>query len=141
MFQGILDGFRYLAVNSVLLLKIILLFLIFSCGEDKEPDSVSDKSEYERGRRLYMSNGCPVCHGNEGRGDGRIAGSLHPPPLDFRDLMSYKKGAELEQLAKTIGVGITGSSMPGFSHLTATDRLEIAKFILYLQKIPDLSSQ
>ena len=128
-------------VNSVPLLKIILLFLVFSCGEDKEPNSVSNNSGYERGRRLYMSNGCPVCHGNEGRGDGRIAGSLHPPPLDFRDLMSYKKGAELEQLAKTIEVGITGSSMPGFSHLTATDRLEIAKFILYLQKIPDLSSQ
>ena len=49
----------------------------------------------------------------------------------------YKKGAELEQIAQTIEVGITGSSMPGFAHLTENDRIDIAKFILSLKQIPD----
>ena len=124
-------------LNVAILLKIIGLFFVLSCEEAKEPDLVSNKFDYERGRRLYMSNGCPVCHGNEGRGDGRIASSLNPPPLDFRDLASYKNGAELEQIAKTIEVGITGSSMPGFAHLTENDRIDIAKFILSLKQIPD----
>ena len=121
-------------LNVAILLKIIGLFFVLSCEEDMEPDLVSNKFDYERGRRLYMSNGCPVCHGNEGRGDGRIASSLQPPPLDFRDLTSYKKGAGLEQVARTVGIGISGSNMPGFSHLTDEDRLDIAKFVLYLQK-------
>jgi high-affinity iron transporter len=83
-----------------------------------------------------MSNGCAVCHGDHGRGDGRIASTLKPPPRDFRDLTHYKKGHEVEQIAETIGKGIAGTSMPGFSHLTVKDRRSMARYIAYLQQQP-----
>lgn len=36
-----------------------------------------------RGSALYFSKGCPVCHGENGRGDGPEKAQLRFPPADF----------------------------------------------------------
>lgn len=107
-------------------------------GEGKEDaeQPIAVAADDKRGRQLYMSNGCAVCHGDHGRGDGRIAATLKPPPRDFRDLTHYKKGPEVEAMAETIGKGIAGTSMPGFSHLSIEDRRSMARHIAYLQQQP-----
>ena len=111
-----------------------------ACGQNDRAEQVEQTTamavDDRRGHQLYMSNGCAVCHGDQGRGDGRIAATLKPPPRDFRDVAHYKKGPDIEQMAETIGKGIAGTSMPGFSHLTTKDRLSMARHIAYLQQQP-----
>ena len=123
-------------------LGVCALWLAFAwaCGPDETGEKAEEArpiaAEDKRGHQLYMSNGCAVCHGDHGRGDGRIAATLKPPPRDFRDLAHYKKGHEVEQMAETIGKGIAGTSMPGFSHLSVEDRRSMARHIAYLQQQP-----
>lgn len=122
----------------------VFLCLIAGCGEDSgEGDdgsrakSVGKVELIEKGRELFERNGCLLCHGEEGRGDGRIARTLKPPPRNFGDLAAYKQGAGVEEMMKTIKSGIAGgSTMPAYPHLSAEDRKLIATFIQYLQEQP-----
>jgi mono/diheme cytochrome c family protein len=82
---------------------------------------------------LYLRNGCAVCHGDDGRGDGGLGATLKPPPRDFREVQSYKKGRDIESIAETISKGLAGTSMPAYAHISAADRMSIARFIAYLQ--------
>jgi mono/diheme cytochrome c family protein len=89
-----------------------------------------------RGRELFGRNGCAVCHGEEGRGDGSIAQTLRPRPRNFRDLGAYKQGVGVDQIARTIETGIPGSSMPAYAHLSAAERRSIALFVQETQAQP-----
>lgn len=88
------------------------------------------------GKRLFGRNGCQVCHGEEGRADGRMAPALRPPPRDFRDLSGYKQGNSVLEIARSIREGIsTGrGGMPAYAHLTAQEREMIARYIASLQE-------
>lgn len=100
------------------------------------------------GRALYAENGCASCHGAEGHGDGTVAPTLDPRPRDFRDVAAFKRGFEVEAIARTLATGIlveaapaTGASgapqhhqqgMPKFDHLTETERQSLALYIMSL---------
>ena len=86
----------------------VFLCLIAGCGEDSgEGDdgsrakSVGKAELIEKGRELFERNGCPICHGEEGKGNGKIANTLRPPPRNFGDLAAYKQGAGVEEMVKT----------------------------------------
>ncbi len=112
---------------------VLCLVLVVACsGTTKDETAAS----MEKGRALYLRNGCAVCHGDVGRGDGRLAATLKPAPRDFREVDAYKNGADSSEIAATIGKGLAGTSMPAFAHLSAADRLEIARYIVGLQKNP-----
>lgn len=83
----------------------------------------------EQGKALFIRNGCAVCHGPDGRGDGQIAATLKPPPRDFRDPAAYKNGSSKAAIARTIQKGMPGTSMPGYGHLSAEKREQIAAYI------------
>ena len=139
---------RILSENMVRLLGCLVcgvfLCLIAGCGEDSgEGDdgsrakSVGKAELIEKGRELFERNGCPLCHGEEGKGNGKIANTLRPPPRNFGDLAAYKQGAGVEEMVKTIKNGIAGgSTMPAYPHLSEEDRRLIATFIQYLQEQP-----
>lgn len=121
------------SVYAAMAKGVCCLALFVACSgstQDENADST------EKGRELYLRNGCAVCHGDEGRGDGRLAATLKPPPRDFKEATAYKKGATVAAIAQTIGKGLAGTSMPAFAHLSAADRLEIARYIAGLQKSP-----
>jgi mono/diheme cytochrome c family protein len=100
------------------------------------------------GRMLYAENGCASCHGAEGHGDGTVAPTLDPRPRDFRDVAAFKRGFDVEAIARTLATGIlaeaapaTGASgapqhhqqgMPKFDHLTETERQSLALHIISL---------
>jgi cytochrome c553 len=100
------------------------------------------------GRMLYAENGCASCHGAEGHGDGAVAPTLDPRPRDFRDVAAFKRGFDVEAIARTLATGIlaeaapaTGASgapqhhqqgMPKFDHLTETERQSLALHIISL---------
>ena len=87
-----------------------------------------------QGKALFTRNGCAVCHGPDGRGDGQIAATLQPPPRDFRDPTAYKNGHSKAAIARTIQKGMPGTSMPGYRHLSAEEREQIAAYIRSLLK-------
>lgn len=109
-----------------------LLFAVLVLGCDEQEDG-KPKDEVASGRALFMRNGCALCHGEAGRGDGRVAASLKPPPRDFSDMSAYKQGNEQEAIAQTIKSGVPGSTMPGYPHLASEERRLIAAFIRSLQ--------
>jgi high-affinity iron transporter len=84
---------------------------------------------------LYLANGCNVCHGDQGRGDGPVARNLSPKPRDFADLSAYRRGPELAQIEETIEQGLhTGQGvMPAFPHINPEDRRRLALFVQSLQ--------
>ena len=97
-------------------------------------ESDDDKGAVEQGKALFTRNGCAVCHGPDGRGDGQIAATLQPPPRDFRDPAAYKNGHSEVAIARTIQKGMPGTSMPGYGHLSAEKREQIAAYIRSLLK-------
>lgn len=96
-------------------------------------------AEIERGRQIYAANGCGTCHGLQGRGDGPIAVTLHPPPRDFRDAAAFKNGTDPASVANTIATGLTrdGGQMQSYFHLSDRERYLLARFVISLRGLPD----
>ncbi len=89
------------------------------------------------GERLYRANGCASCHGATGDGDGPVSRTLVPAPRDFRVAAPFKGGAGLDQIARTLAVGVPGGgSMPLYAHLTNHERRTLARFLVSLQSPP-----
>lgn len=111
---------------------LLLLALAFGCGKGAEQDEADPVAQ---GRKLFIANGCNVCHGNEGRGDGPVALNLKPRPRDFADLPGYKRGPGLAEIEETIEKGLnTGQGiMPAFPNINAEDRRRVALFVQSLQ--------
>ncbi len=99
------------------------------------------------GRELYETNGCIICHGLYGKGDGGAAKTLHVKPADLRDASRFKKGSSEAAIARTLAEGIAVDhywpelkathhylAMPKFDHLTKTERRSLALYILSLGK-------
>jgi mono/diheme cytochrome c family protein len=101
------------------------------------------------GRKLYEDNGCIICHGLYGKGDGGARKILHVPPADLRALSKFKRGSSEAAIARTLKEGIEVEhywpelesthhylAMPKFDHLTETERRSLARYIISLSK-PD----
>ncbi len=100
-----------------------------------ETDPAVQEGEIARGRELFTRNGCALCHGVEGRGDGSIAATLNPRPRDFRDLSAYKQGHNFEDILQTMEKGMVSgrSVMPAYPHIPLDQRQLIARYITALQ--------
>ena len=112
------------------ILRWALAALVAGCAGESDDAT----GAVEQGKALFIRNGCAVCHGPDGRGDGQIAATLKPPPRDFRDPAAYKNGHSKAAIARTIQKGMPGTSMPGYRHLSAEEREQIAAYIRSLLK-------
>jgi mono/diheme cytochrome c family protein len=63
---------------------------------------------------------CTVCHGNEGKGDGRAAVAFNPRPSDLTDADGLGRLSD-EELLVVIGTG--RASMPGFTTVLSPGEL------------------
>ncbi|MDR5684043.1 MAG: cytochrome c [Armatimonadota bacterium] len=85
------------------------------------------------GERVYRQN-CEVCHGPEGAGDGPLAATLRPRPVDFRVHMAM--GHPDGQLFLWISNGIPGTAMPAWrGRLTEEERWHVINFIRSLAPV------
>ncbi len=105
------------------------------------PSTVSSQAaptanEAAQGKELFLSYGCAVCHGEEGRGDGITSTATPVQPRDFHDRSAYKLGNKPEDIARTIREGIPTSGMPAYGHIPEDERLLIAKYVVSLQGQP-----
>ncbi len=113
------------AAVKIAILRWALAALAAGCAGESDDAT----GAVEQGKALFIRNGCAVCHGPDGRGDGQIAATLKPPPRDFRDPAAYKNGHSKAAIARTIQKGMPGTSMPGYGHLAAEEREQIAAYI------------
>lgn len=86
------------------------------------------------GRVLYQTNGCAVCHGETGRGDGSLAATLQPPPRDFQQPESFRVRRTVADVAAAIAKGIPSEAagMPAYAHLDEMSRQQLASYVLSL---------
>jgi high-affinity iron transporter len=114
---------------------LIAALLAAGCGDGGARASAD---EIERGRALYAANGCGTCHGQNGRGDGPVGRTLHPPPRDFRDAGAFKNGTDPTSVANTIATGLTrdGGQMQSYFHLSSRERHLLARYVISLRDTP-----
>ena len=114
-----------------------LLFALLGCGVSETSPEVEAGSAdlYAVGRQLYAQNGCVLCHGEDGRGDGPLVARMDPPPRDFHVPEDFRYGGSLEEIMVTIQRGLIekGGGMPPYDHLSENDRREIARYIVSMR--------
>lgn len=102
-----------------------------ACSQSEPPEE-----RLRHGARLFEEQGCIVCHGREGHGDGVRSASLYPRPRDFRDASAYVQGTSARAIASTLetGIRVRDAQMPSFSHLAESERLALGEFIVSLRR-------
>lgn len=98
------------------------------------PGAVPDAA---RGRELFLRGvQCAICHGPRGKGDGPAAPGLRdawerPAPLPdlTRGEIGLKSGSDLQDIFRTVTLGMAGTPMPSFAALPERDRWDLAAFV------------
>ena len=100
------------------------------------PPEVAGDPLLARGRTIFLGR-CATCHGNEGRGDGPIAGNLAGPPVGNLTDDRWKHGDRPDQVVAVIAGGVPGTRMDGWSHvLDQPEQRAVAAYVYYLAKRP-----
>ena len=89
-----------------------------------------------QGRTIFLGR-CATCHGNEGRGDGPIAGNLIGPPVGNLTDDEWKHGDRPDQVLAVIDKGVPNTRMEGWSRVLDPPELRaVAAYVYYLAKRP-----
>src|SRR5271166_4631057 len=95
------------------------------------------------GRSIYLAR-CATCHGQEGRRDGPIAGSLLGPPVGNISDGKWKHGDKPEEVLGVISKGVDGTRMAGWGLVLEPPQLRaVTAYVFYLAKqpVPELLRQ
>jgi mono/diheme cytochrome c family protein len=104
-------------MKTVIFVLLLLPSIAFSAPLKEKFTDLPDPISIEAGKKLYQSNGCPVCHGDQGRGDGPLAGGLENKPRNFKDYEEMKRMPTI-RMEQAIHNGLEGTAMPAFSHFS-----------------------
>lgn len=92
------------------------------------------KNPESRGAQLYATY-CVSCHGEQGKGDGKLAYLLYPKPRDFtqgtfklRSTLSGQVPTD-DDLVKTIRSGMPGTAMPSFHYLPEEQIRSVVQYV------------
>jgi len=80
------------------------------------------------GAKTLFQDNCSACHGIQGYGDGPRAASMQPAPANFHD-RARQQHRSVFSLYNTISLGVNGTPMPSFSHLTSEQRWTLAFYV------------
>jgi high-affinity iron transporter len=83
--------------------------------------------DLQRGEALYAVH-CAACHGAQGQGDGPAAKGLDPAPSNFHD-QDRMAQRSLYGLYSTITLGVAGTPMNTFGHLSEDERWALAFYV------------
>ncbi len=93
-------------------------------GRELENPYHASQKTLEEGKALFLTY-CQVCHGEQGKGDGPLAGKIPPPPSYVSDrLMQFPQGRIFHVV--TLGSG----KMPSYaSQLSADERWKVVTYV------------
>ncbi|HEV2832453.1 MAG TPA: cytochrome c, partial [Hanamia sp.] len=113
-----------IAENAQQIKKMIMLLHLIQVSPAQYPD-IAD------GRKLFRAN-CQSCHGKAGEGDGPLAVSFTPRPVNFLSdsLMQFVSPL---QVFNTTRIGVRGTGMPAFDKLSDKEIWEISFYIKSLK--------
>ncbi len=105
-------------MNKFLMILVLLIpATAFSAPVTEKYVPLPTPIAIEEGRVLYQENGCPMCHGDHGRGDGPLASGLSNKPRNFRDYDEMKRMPTI-RMEQAIHKGLTGTAMPAFDQFS-----------------------
>lgn len=116
---------------------IAIALLLFTAAV---PVHASEADKAERGREVYLENGCAVCHGKDADGKGVAAAYAGYAPIDLHQVSLYKKGIDEKSLEYTIINGVEEeeiSRMPAFKDIDAIDLEALISYIRSLHQKPN----
>ena len=109
--------------------------LVIGPQQQAAPSAVNpvppDDASVGAGRQIYETE-CVSCHGPAGRGDGPLAATLDPPPLD---LVIHVPLHPDDSLFNFVFYGIEGTGMPAFGERYG--ELDIWHIINFIQTLPE----
>jgi len=117
----------------------VILFIYATTSERTNPVApvATTEPSLERGKDWHQKY-CSYCHGDTGKGDGPSAKYSSPQPRNFtkshikiRSTVFGKIPTD-QDIFDRITLGMTGTTMPGWSHLSTSDRWSL---VLYLQSL------
>ncbi len=115
--------------------KVILY--IFAKASEKGPlakTAIPPEPTVERGKEIHDEK-CSYCHGDSGKGDGPSAKYSSPQPRNFSKShikirsTPFGKIPTDQDIFDRITLGMPGTTMPGWSHLPASDRWSLVLYI------------
>jgi len=112
--------------------KVIILLLCLFWGSAR---AMADAAALEdKGKELYLSYGCALCHGRNGEGNGINSQKFNPPPTNFHNSKAYLHGQDKDSIRRSIQYGIKedNSIMPSFGDIPPD---ELDQIIIYLQSL------
>ncbi len=99
------------------------------------PTAPAEPPNLDRGAELY-DTACASCHGISGHGDGPAGAGLDPAPSNFHDADRMAQRG-VYGLFNTITLGVDGTGMASYAHLSADDRWALAYHVAsYAAKPP-----
>jgi len=116
-----------------------ILYIQQTVKERWQPISEKEKPSLKRGKEIYFKK-CAFCHGKKGKGDGPAAEYTLPQPrnltkghLKIRST-SFGKIPTDKDLFNALSRGMKGTTMPGWSHLSKSDRHSLVLYIKSLSR-------
>lgn len=107
--------------------------------ERRQASSKSNAPSLKRGKQIYFKK-CAFCHGEKGKGDGPSADYSLPQPRNLTKghikirSTSFGKIPTDKDLFNAITHGMRGTTMPGWKHLSESDRQSLVLYIKSLSK-------
>jgi mono/diheme cytochrome c family protein len=112
----------------------VVAFRILQKPVGPPPPEVASDALLTRGRAFYLAR-CVACHGNDGRGDGPLAGNLVGPPVGDLTDNEWKHGDRPDQVLTVIRQGVPNTRMDGWGRVLDPPELNaVAAYVYYLAK-------
>jgi len=119
-------------------LLALLVFSPFSFGENEFVQMMFDQQLIQSGKVSYEKH-CSGCHGTDAKGAGPSSGMLNPKPRNLVE-GSYKWRSTpsgvlptVQDLLRTLEVGVIGVSMPSFKELPNSEKLALVAYLRSLR--------
>jgi mono/diheme cytochrome c family protein len=111
---------------------LIVFFLLWGC----EKGMANTATQVDKGKALYLSYGCALCHGWKGQGDGINSQKFDPSPTNFHNPKAYLHGIDQDSIRRSIQDGIKedNSIMPAFEDIPPEEMDQIIAYLQSLQK-------
>jgi mono/diheme cytochrome c family protein len=125
-------------MKKLLILTTLAALPLAACsGGGSEGGGDSGASAVAAGKAAFSSNGCVVCHGETGMGDGIGAVALNPKPRNYSDA-AWQAGTTDEQIKAVISKGGKANglseAMVAYPQISAEDLDNIVAYIRSLKQ-------